>query len=124
VQRVTDGWAVAGDRQVLDLETGGAVMLKVASAGRWSEQTRRTIRCDGPQKLRHRCLATLLDCGGAGNGDCFEAWPCGPQWTGARAVPDDALGIAAWFFSRCGLTIGREPSRAGAVRLSQRGAVV
>ena len=76
--------AVADTGRVVDLATGDAVALTMTSAGGPAEQTRWATRCDTLHALRHRSIATLIDYGPVGEARRFEAWRCGPPWTGGR----------------------------------------
>jgi transcriptional regulator with GAF, ATPase, and Fis domain len=106
VDLVADRFAVAADGRVLDLATGHACALAVASAGGPTEQTRWGVRCDLLQKLHHRAIARLVDYGALGETQRFEAWRCGPIWQGARAQGEEVCRRAAAFLRSSGLTAG------------------
>ena len=122
VELVADRFAAAADGRVVDLATGHAVVLTIMSAGGPTEQTRWGVRCDLLQKLHHRAIARLVDYGAVGETERFEAWRCGPVWSGARAQAEEVMRRAAAFLRTCGLTAGR-PSL-DAVRCAAEAAVV
>src|SRR5258706_14192842 len=73
------------DGQAVDLATGCRVVLTIGTAGGQTEQARWSTRCDALQRLHHPALAPLVDFGIVGETSRFEAWNCGPAWTGSAA---------------------------------------
>ena len=109
VEIVADRFAVATDRRVIDLVTGAPVVLKVGVGGSPGEQTRWTIRCDVLCRVRHPRLAALVDYGGLGESQRFEAWQCGPPWRGAPEERARAVRATSHYLGACNLTDGCYP---------------
>jgi transcriptional regulator with PAS, ATPase and Fis domain len=91
--------------RIVDLATGDEVILMIASAGGPSDQLRWAARCDLLQRLHHPSLARLLDYGGLGESQRFEAWRCaGPPCPASSKEAEAVARTAAAFFDACGLT--------------------
>ena len=83
MQLVADRFAMHDDERVVDLATGMRVVLKMTRVVAGAAQLQWTARCDLFQRLHHRAIAPLLDYGLVGRFVRFEAWQCGPAWSGA-----------------------------------------
>jgi DNA-binding NtrC family response regulator len=114
VELFANRFAIVDERRAIDLATGRHVLLMAASAGDPSEARRWAVRCDVLHKLQHRCLARLVDYGSIGRSERFEAWSCGPAWTGAREPALQIRMRAESFLHACGFANGSEG--AGSVR--------
>ena len=108
MQLVADRFAVIDgeDGRAFDLATGGTVVLVVGSAGGVSDQMRWTDRCGAFRTLHHRSIAPLVDFGLLGEASRFEAWSCGPVWTGAAPVAASTRDRVQHFLIAAGLTGG------------------
>src|SRR4029077_1801871 len=91
---VADRFVEDDEGRVMDLATRQPVLLKRGTAGGDSEHVRWTLRADFWRRLQHRAIAPLNDFGPLGADARFEAWQCGPPWSGgvedARRVCDRA----------------------------------
>ncbi len=105
---VADRFVEEDDGRVLDLATGERVVLTIDAAGDMSLQRRWAVRCDALQKLHHRRIVPLADFGAIGTSRRFEAWRCGPQWTGAHEEAEKASDLVRRFFLASGLTAGSD----------------
>jgi len=83
MQLVADRFAMHDDGRAVDLATGMRVELKMTRVAAGAAQLHWTTRCDLFQRLHHRAIAPLLDYGLVGRFVRFEAWQCGPEWSGA-----------------------------------------
>jgi DNA-binding NtrC family response regulator/tetratricopeptide (TPR) repeat protein len=108
MQLVADRFVVHDDERVVDLATATRVVLATAGSGNPSDQVRWTLRCDMWQRLHQRAIAPLLDYGLVGRSQRFEAWQCGPIWTGAADEATRIHDIAVRFLRSAGLTPGSE----------------
>ena len=106
VHIVADRFVVTNEEYATDLVTGAPVILRIGSGGGPAEQARWSIRCRALHELHHRALAPLVDYGGIGPSQRFEAWGCGRSWNGGRRAGAAALSAASWFLRACGLTDG------------------
>src|SRR5437762_2265827 len=122
VKLLVDRFAVVDTTRVVDLATGDPIVLTIASAGGSPGQRQWALRCDTLLKLRHRSMAQLVDYGAIGETQRFEAWRCGPVWTGSHGVADAAVVRVTTFLRRCGLTAGA--THATNVRQSVDGPIV
>src|SRR5258707_3071669 len=111
--------APASDGRAIDLATGRTATLVTGSAGGISDQARWSVRCDVLQRLHHRGVATLVDFGIVGECSRFEAWSCGPEWTGLR---DRGRVVAEHACTFCGAN-GLSCSAASQIRVSAGRAV-
>jgi DNA-binding NtrC family response regulator len=71
-----------------------------------SDQLRWTDRCSALRALHHHSIAPLVDFGLLGEASRFEAWSCGPAWTGAAQVSASARDCVQQFLSAAGLSSG------------------
>ena len=108
MQLVADRFAApdGGEGRAFDLATGGTVVLVVGSAGGVSDQMRWTDRCGAFRALHHHSIVPLLDFGLLGEASRFEAWSCGPAWTGAAQVAASVRDRVKQFLSASGLSAG------------------
>ena len=108
MQLVADRFAVHDGEhgRARDLATGGMVTLVVGCAGGVSDQMRWTDRCSAFRALHHRSIAPLVDFGLVGEASRFEAWLCGPTWTGAAEVSASTCHRVKLFLSAAGLSAG------------------
>ena len=102
MELVADRFVMQRDGGAIDLATGLRVFLRVAAADpagdvRWS------ARCDAVARMTHAALAPLVDYGALGKAERFEAWQCGPPWSGADAAARAARADAAEFLGHTGL---------------------
>ena len=130
MQLVADRFAApdGGGGRAFDLATGGTVVLVVGSAGGVSDQMRWTDRCGAFRALHHHSIVPLVDFGLLGETSRFEAWSCGPAWTGAAQVAASARDRVKRFLSAAGLSAGllapdcvRVAHDGTALRASRRG---
>ena len=82
MQLIADRFAMDDEGRVVDLATGMRVILKTTRVAAPPEQLQWAARCDLFQRLRHRAIAPLVDYGVIGRFVRFEAWQCGPAWSG------------------------------------------
>src|SRR5690349_17515453 len=87
VQLFADRFVVTGGsdgaHRAVDLATGTVVTVLTSTAGGASDQMRWSVRCDRFFRVRHRCIARLVDYGLIGPVARFEAWRCGDRWQGS-----------------------------------------
>ena len=121
MQLVADRFAVLDGEggRACDLATGGTVVLVVGSAGGVSDQMRWTDRCGAFHALHHHSIAPLLDFGLLGEASRFEAWSCGPTWTGAAEASASTRDRVKHFLGAAGLSAG--PLAPECVRASYEG---
>ena len=91
-----------GAHHAVDLATGGPVTVLTSTAGGSSDQMRWSLRCDRFFRVRHRCIARLIDYGLIGPITRFEAWRCGERWTGSSRIAAATLAHAAMFLHATG----------------------
>jgi DNA-binding NtrC family response regulator/tetratricopeptide (TPR) repeat protein len=92
--------------RAVDLATGGDVALVIGSAGTVPDQLRWVDRCSMLRGLNHRLIAPLIDFGLVGETSRFEAWACGPAWSGSAQAAMSACADAYAFLSAAGLSTG------------------
>jgi DNA-binding NtrC family response regulator len=118
LQLFADRFVITGsierEHRAIDLSTGTVVTVLTSSAGGVSDQMRWSIRCDRFFRLRHRCIARLVDYGLAGQAMRFEAWRCGEPWRGSRRAASGVVARAAMFLHATGSSDG--PLSVGHVR--------
>ena len=123
MQLVADRFVVLDGEggRACDLATGRTVVLVVGSAGGVSDQMRWTDRCSAFRALHHHAIAPLVDFGLLGEASRFEAWSCGPTWSGASEAGVSTRDRVKQFLSAAGLSAG--PLAPDCVRLAHDGAV-
>src|SRR5262245_59550747 len=99
---VADRFVVEDNGRSFDLATGDRVVVLVSRSGDTAGQLRWAVRCDALQSLRHAAIAPLVDYGLIGTCERFEAWRCGPPWTGAPGAAVRAVERAVAFLRACG----------------------
>lgn len=102
---VADRFVVYEDGRAIDAATAMRVVLIVTRADRMAEWT---DRCDAMQRIRHQAIAPLIDFGPVGRSERFEAWQCGPHWTGAAAAGASARAAACDFLRAEGFAAAAE----------------
>ena len=95
-----------GAHRAIDLATGALVTVLTSSAGGASDEMRWSVRCDRFFRLRHRCIARLVDYGAVGPSTRFEAWRCGDLWRGGSRVAATTLAQARVFLHASGCVEG------------------
>lgn len=103
---IADRFVVMNDGRTIDLVSGREVTVVTSSAGGASEQLRWMQRCERFFRLRHRCIASLMDFGVFGEMRRFEAWDCGRVWSGASAQAESLQRVATGFLAVSGLSVG------------------
>ena len=86
-----------GAHRAIDLATGTLVTVLTSSAGGASDEMRWSVRCDRFFRVRHRCIARLVDYGAVGPSTRFEAWRCGDPWRGGSRIAATTLAQARMF---------------------------
>ena len=95
-----------GAHRAIDLATGALVTVLTSSAGGASDEMRWSVRCDRFFRLRHRCIARLVDYGAVGPSTRFEAWRCGDLWRGGSRIAATTLAQARVFLHASGCVDG------------------
>ena len=95
-----------GAHRAIDLATGALVTVLTSSAGGASDEMRWSVRCDRFFRLRHRCIARLVDYGAVGPSTRFEAWRCGDAWRGGSRIAATILAQARVFLHASGCVDG------------------
>jgi DNA-binding NtrC family response regulator len=110
VQLFADRFVVTGGcdgaHRAVDLATGGLVTVLTSTAGGASDQMRWSVRCDRFFRVRHRCIARLIDYGLVGPVTRFEAWRCADRWPGSGRIAAATLARAEMFLHASGASDG------------------
>ncbi len=104
MQLVADRFALEDRGHAIDLASGERVHLVWSAAGGASEQTRWASRCAFFASLHHVATARLLDYGGVGESQRFEAWQATGEWQGNETVAREVVSRANRFLAAMSLT--------------------
>jgi DNA-binding NtrC family response regulator len=106
VQLFADRFVITGGsdgvHRAVDLATGGVVTVLTSTAGGASDQMRWSVRCDRFFRVRHRCIARLVDYGLVGPVTRFEAWRCDERWDGSSRIAAATLARVETFLHATG----------------------
>ena len=97
MQLIADRFVVDDRGHAIDLATNQPVWLLSSTAGGPTEQTQWAERCAWFSRVTQPAVAPLLDYGGVGETQRFEAWAVQPGWRGSGAAAEQALSRAARF---------------------------
>jgi tetratricopeptide (TPR) repeat protein len=106
MQLFADRFVIDDDGAAIDLATGRGVALRRDSTEGLDRtgQLRWSLRCDRWLGIHHRAVARLIDFGLVGRQTRFEAWLCGPAWSGSDAEAIRIQSLATRFLAAAGLS--------------------
>lgn len=104
MELVADRFVVDGGGMAVDLATATRVVIRVQRSDPRTDASW-SVQCDDLLRLRHHAIAPLLDYGPIARAERFEAWQCGPPWSGADAAAETARQAAARWLSATHMAI-------------------